>query len=482
MESRRLGCLSMTGIITAVLTLVIIVGVTSARGGVLFSPGKLSNQTGDKSWGGVQSHAEIQGDCAVCHSAPWSTEKMKDRCIACHLDIEGQFQDPQSLHSILLINNPLLACNDCHPDHRGANASLTALDLNHFPHDAVGFSLNAHQKTQNGNLFTCSDCHGEDITKFELTTCEKCHQAINAVFTQVHKETFGAQCLGCHDGVDLYGATFDHNTLAFPLEGEHAKLTCSKCHLGNLSIEALRSTPQECYACHAEDDEHNGAFGKNCATCHSPSDWDNAIFDHALSNFPLEGKHANVECEECHVNDIYEGTSQECYACHEKDDDHNGEFGTNCATCHNTIDWEDAIFDHALSNFPIEGAHTTVKCEECHINNIYDGTSQECSACHEEPLYHLGLFEKNCASCHTANAWIPAEYRELHTFPMNHETSGNNSCQTCHVGNLKTYTCYECHEHSPSNIASKHREEGISNFENCMECHPDGREHEGGED
>jgi hypothetical protein len=392
-------------------------GITAVRGGVLFSPGDLSAQSnGVTTLGNVSSHAALKGDCAACHTSPWETETMQDRCLSCHINVKDEFLETESLHNVLLTQNAYLTCKDCHPDHRGENASLTLLDLNHFPHEAVGFSLRAHQTTTAGSRFSCSDCHGDDITKFEIVTCDKCHQGIDFVFSQAHKETFGTECLACHDGIDLYGGEFDHNVFIFPLEGEHAELLCSKCHLGDHSIQALQTTPQECFACHETDDEHSGEFGINCDTCHTPNGWEEALFDHALSNFPLDGEHANVECEECHVNGIYEGTPQEC------------------------------------------------------------------SACHEEPLYHAGLFDVNCASCHTNNAWIPAQYNESHTFPMNHESNGNNTCQTCHVQSLQTYTCYECHEHSPSNVASEHREEGISDFENCMECHPDGREHEGDDD
>ncbi|MBT7071018.1 MAG: hypothetical protein HN975_09035 [Anaerolineae bacterium] len=478
MESRRFGCLSMTGIISAALTLVMIVGITIVRGGVLFSPGTLSAQTGAETWGGVQSHAEIQGDCAACHVAPWSSETMKDRCTACHLDLKEQFQDPESLHSLLFIDNTLLTCIDCHPDHRGADASLTVLDANRFPHDSAGFSLNAHQKTSTGEFFVCSDCHETDITKFEANACERCHRDIDAVFTQVHIETFSHECLACHDGVDTYGSSFNHNAVVFPLEGKHAEATCSKCHLGASSLGELQSTPQECFACHQEEDKHNGEFGENCAVCHASSDWEEAIFDHTLSNFPLEGEHANIACEDCHKNAVYEGTLSACVDCHLEDDEHKGEFGTDCSQCHTTSNWEGAAYDHTLANFPLEGGHANVKCEECHINQVFQGISQECSDCHREPVYHAGSFSADCASCHTILAWIPAKYTEQHTFPMNHESDGNNSCQTCHVENLETYTCYECHEHTPSNVASEHREEGISDFEDCMECHADGREHD----
>lgn len=41
-----------------------------------------------------------------------------------------------------------------------------------------------------------------------------------------------------------------------------------------------------------------------------------------------------------------------------------------------------------------------------------------------------------------------------------------------------SYTCYGCHEHSRSNIKEEHVEEGIYEYENCVECHLSGDEDE----
>ena len=52
------------------------------------------------------------------------------------------------------------------------------------------------------------------------------------------------------------------------------------------------------------------------------------------------------------------------------------------------------------------------------------------------------------------------------------EGDHNATCSTCHVGNdYSRYTCFGCHEHTPSNIRAKHEKEGIRNFENCVACH-----------
>ena len=50
---------------------------------------------------------------------------------------------------------------------------------------------------------------------------------------------------------------------------------------------------------------------------------------------------------------------------------------------------------------------------------------------------------------------------------------------TCHVDdNYNQYTCYGCHEHSRSKIREEHVEEGILDYEACVECHRSGDKEE----
>jgi hypothetical protein len=56
-------------------------------------------------------------------------------------------------------------------------------------------------------------------------------------------------------------------------------------------------------------------------------------------------------------------------------------------------------------------------------------------------------------------------------------------CETCHVNSdYARYSCYGCHEHTPSNVRSKHEEEGVRDFDNCVKCHrsADDKPEEGG--
>jgi hypothetical protein len=549
MKTSRLGCFTASGWIAGLVTLGVIIIVYLARGGAMFNPGPLNAQPGASSLGGVFGHAETGGRCAACHPALWERASMADRCLDCHTDL---LSDPTGFHGIMLAQGArAVACRPCHTDHRGAQASLTVLEIDSFPHlDAAGFSLRGHQTRDDGAAFTCQDCHGELIAPFELASCTGCHARLDVETMRRHSDDFGEGCLDCHDGADRYGEAFDHNrlaSLAFPLQGGHEISACSECHAGARTPEDLRGagetcfachaeddphqgalgencaachapttweeaafdhnrstfpltgqhlgvdctgchqdaryrgTPQDCFVCHAQHDEHGGQFGQDCAACHTPEGWERVAFDHSRSAFPLTGKHLEVECEGCHRENLFKGTPQACYDCHIEDDEHDGRFGQDCAACHTSETWEDAIFDHTLAEFQLTGAHANVACEDCHQGGAFDGTPQACAGCHADPSYHQGLFESDCAACHDTSAWRPAKYDRSHRFPLNHGEGGASTCVTCHPNSLRAYTCYGCHEHNQSNIAGKHREEGISDFNDCVRCHPTGREEEGGE-
>jgi hypothetical protein len=545
----RLGCVSASGVIAGLLALVVVVGVSLLWGGVLFSPGPLNAQAGGSTLGNVSSHAELGRRCSECHAAPWSRETMSDRCLACHTEIARQLQEPSSLHSVLGVGGPGLACYDCHPEHRGTDAPLTQVDVDAFPHEATGYALQGHRQTAAGGEFACADCHGQSLTHFDVAACADCHRGLDDAYTQTHIETFGADCLACHDGIDTYGRLFDHDGLAFPLQGRHASTGCAGCHEGARSVADLQSAPQDCFSCHAEDDAHDGQFGQDCAACHTPEGWEAATFDHAQTAFALLGKHVAVDCGDCHVDGVYQGTPQDCVSCHLEDDAHEGQFGQDCAECHTPEDWKEATFDHAQTAFPLLGEHVTVECGDCHLEGVYrgtpldcfschadddahegqfgqdcagchtpedwkaatfdhtqtafpltgahigtdclnchvggvfSGTSQVCSACHDDPVFHLGLLGSDCAACHTTEAWSPARYDRQHTFPFSHGERGPSPCLTCHPDTLSAYTCYDCHDHDPAEIEEEHRKEGIADFQDCVRCHPTGLKEEGeGED
>ncbi len=71
------------------------------------------------------------------------------------------------------------------------------------------------------------------------------------------------------------------------------------------------------------------------------SQWTAATHDR--TNFPLIGKHRTVECRDCHVNLVFEGTPTSCEACHwerRQDDRYGLRLGAHCADFHTPHEWK----------------------------------------------------------------------------------------------------------------------------------------------
>jgi hypothetical protein len=533
--NRPLGCLSGSALIATALAVVAIYGASAWTGNGIFSPGELSGVQGGAPIGGVVSHAELDTRCAACHPAFWSSDRMGDRCLDCHTEVAGEIEAVDGLHGGFATP---ATCRNCHTEHLGAAGSLTLADPRGFPHDRTGFSLSAHPTGGEGGAFLCRDCHRDSLRTFETSSCLGCHRTLDVSWTIQHQATFGTICLDCHDGVDTYGAAYDH--AGYPLIGRHAALECIFCHQDAHTLTVLRSTPSECVDCHAAEDIHEGRLGADCGECHSPAGWDDASIDHDLTRFPLSGQHREVLCESCHIDRQWTGIGMECRSCHTQDDPHggqftvdcsechtaagwddlifshgstgflleaahaepgcgdchpggryvdtpsscigchaeddrhNGAFGTDCAACHRPTTWADWTFDHDLSAFPLTGAHRSTACTGCHSGGSFAGTPTSCSACHAKPSSHGSVFGGSCGSCHSTSAWRPASFNGPHPFPMNHGGAGGN-CSTCHPSSLMDYSCTGCHEHSRARMEDKHKEVSGFSMGSCLNCHPGGR-------
>lgn len=465
MRAYRLGCLSSTGILAALIAVLSIAGYGFASGGVMFSPGPLNAVEGQL-LGGVASHAQIDGDCQACHVAPWEAETMDDRCVVCHTNIRAGLSDPEDIHARLLNHDPTATCRECHPEHHGPLAPLTVLDRWKFPHEVTGYSLNGHPLKADQEPFQCGDCHGDDITVFDPEICWSCHNQMDTAFMVDHAITFGGSCLDCHDGLDTFGNDFDHNIFVFALNGKHAAVRCSQCHFGAHTMAELQATKQDCFSCHQPDDPHQGNLGTDCASCHSVEGWKPAHFDHNRSVFKLTGAHIEAACEGCHQDRIYKGTPQDCLSCHQKDEPHERRFGANCAECHSTTAWSPAKFDHNLSAFKLTGAHVNVACEACHVNKVYRGTAQDCFACHASDDQHQGQFGTVCSLCHETSSWKNVIFDHKDTaFPLQGRHA-NVQCAACHANGVFKGTpnnCFACH-------ASDDKHQGQFGTD-CAACH-----------
>ncbi len=386
-------------------------------------------------------------------------------------------------------------CFNCHPDHRGKDFSPALAGAEKFDHSKTRFVLIRHQIDYSATPLTCEKCHPaiqRSVFAFDDTACTNCHAEKDKKFMTDHVQSYGTNCLTCHEGSDHF-AQFSHETSKFPLTGTHATIACEKCHLDANHQAHFTDLSTNCTGCHTEPLIHQGNFvGQTCDTCHTTTTWapaqiDGKPFDHfSQTGFSL-AKHtqgydkSNLTCLNCHGTDIHSDTAGRCVDCHQKADPdfmtkHIAQFGAECSKCHDGVD-RYKNFNHNLF-FVLDGAHVGLDCTKCHgadvATAVYRGLGQSCITCHQEPDIHKGFFGLACQNCHTTTAWRPAMLK-FHDFPLNHG-GAEQACATCHPNTYTNYTCYSCHEHQQTKIEASHDAQNISREKlvNCYECHPTG--------
>jgi hypothetical protein len=188
------------------------------------------------------------------------------------------------------------------------------------------------------------------------------------------------------------------------------------------------------------------------------------------------------------VNNNYTTLPTDCYSCHKTDynntnnPNHVGAgFPTDCTVCHTTTSWAGAVFDHSKTPFPLTGAHITVACSQCHINNVFVGTPTDCYSCHKvdytgttNPNHTTAGFPTTCATCHTTTSWAGATFN--HTwFPTNHG-GANGICATCHTNSAdySVFTCTNCHAKAATDQRHTNVSGYVYNSVNCYACHRSG--------
>ena len=194
--------------------------------------------------------------------------------------------------------------------------------------------------------------------------------------------------------------------------------------------------------------------------------------------FPLMGQHAQIECEECHIEGVYDGTAAYCEACHASMKP-NPHYEGDCAACHSAFSWSEITFDHTLvtvsncvschqADKPAN--HFGNQCAACHSTHSWQGANfdhqaagaTDCKACHtdDKPANH---FSGQCSACHTTNSWQGANF--------NHQAAGATDCKACHADDKPTNhfggQCSACH--------TTNKWEGASFSHNgqtdCKACH-----------
>ena len=366
---------------------------------------------------------------------------------------------PQSPHGKSIEE---LDCSFCHE----SATWKVVMNKIEFNHDITSFKLVGQH-----NMVNCRSCHKSLVFSNAKTTCFSCH-------TDIHLNTVGFSCERCHTPETwiVKDIKLVHQQSRFPLVGVHQSIDCSRCHTGynNLNFQPIGAS---CYSCHSADYINTknpnhvvSGFSTDCESCHTVNSkfWNSQNFLHDF--FPLTGGHKIDNCFSCHKQGTFAGLSKECVSCHLTNYNNTTNpvhstigFGTDCKTCHTTIAWQPASFNHDQNYFPIySGSHNGRwnKCSDCHTApSNYFVFSCMTGSCHSQSstdnqhggVQGYGYVATQCYACHPRGSSGGFNHATS-IFPL---TSAHTSvdCKQCHQnGYPNTPTmCASCHQSNFNN-------------------------------
>lgn len=430
-------------------------------------------------------HASIE--CEDCHKPTFRTSPaaalskskrparswigLEPACLSCHRDYHQNALGPD--------------CSRCHSLANWKPAPL-------FDHDASSYPLTGkHVGVECGKCHMAPrldlprDARGKPMPLYKPLAHEKC----STCHEDVHQGRLSGTCSECHETTGFLAHRdpqfFDHDLTRYPLRGAHRKLQCADCH--GPQVKRVKTPRYDtCGACHQDPHGGRATLGGrivDCASCHRvqgfrPSTY--TVAQHKQSDYPLEGKHAEVRCESCHpknpagvpreqlgkANVLLRRAHDRCTDCHA--DDHGGQLAERehkgaCESCHRVDGFKPSTFtaeDHGSLKLALVGRHAAVECVACHgserkgLPALPDlqvlGKARlalvledsRCVACHVDP--HLDRFgpegdrpqAEGCLACHGWDAFRPST--------IDVETHGEFGHAL--VGAHRAVACIECHE------------------------------------
>ncbi len=253
-------------------------------------------------------------DCFSCHQNTKASFTIfqdlsgvpENNCVKCHEDVhEGKFGND---------------CAKCHTE----TGFLALKSMNSFDHNVTDFPL-----VGNHIGVDCKLCHtGKYTEAIDFSACKNCHEDYhNGEFVE---NGLSPDCVECHSLEQGFGETLytleQHQTTKFPLEGAHMATACNQCHVSE-DQWSFKNMGSSCIECH--DNVHEDRFAvdgiTDCERCHDSDSWFPSKFDHNITAFPLEGRHAEIECRLCHLTYVEDGKTLvqykiekfECIDCHQ---------------------------------------------------------------------------------------------------------------------------------------------------------------------
>lgn len=405
--------------------------------------------------------------CESCHYREDGSYKFQDRPFAACSDCHGLPHGEQFAGQ---------SCQDCHTEEQKFYESTYSLER----HNQTDFALDGKHQVLN-----CQSCHSNGIFEnLPHESCSNCH-------VNVHPERqIDRECQDCHNTTSFSWIQFDHNRQTdFNLTGKHQEVACLSCHVDQIfkNMPADNANPN-CQMCHA--DPHGDAMPNACADCHRTEGFQLVRnFDHGEFGFVLDGRHSEISCQSCHPKHLLSdykipnvapgANAQACVNCHM--DVHDGAYGSQCQSCHNTSRFEVAGGEkvHDLGFFELKGAHDQMDCQTCHTADTnLQGLGPACGWCHEKDDIHLGAFGLECQDCHSQEAWFPSQFK--HNTTAFRLTGAHRfvACESCHVNQVYSglpNDCYFCHVDSFVNtltsIPDPHQGGRDAALLDCSSCH-----------
>ena len=408
----------------------------------------------------------------------------------------------------------------------------SALADSDFLSSSPGALSSAHAQWDNQQ--GCNDCHVNDTREISDQKCLGCHDhkdlgARIAAGKGFHASAVvkGKACKTCHfehkgrgkdDGMmgwlKIQGGQkgFDHDLTGWPLKGKHKTTDCTECHKAKnkSGVAVYMGTNTLCGSsgCHADDQPHK--FVRKdmlvCDRCHGESVWkskDDMKFNHddrKDAGMPILGSHKDVSCVKCHAKYVYNlpaDNPAHCgnSGCHESS--HKGHlFDTKeCDWCHSPTfknfkqqyAREMKFFDHSERTRFDLGAHTKLKCYECHTKALgMQKPIAACEQCHAKDNKHGDRFKAfgspvpKCGTCHPTTGF-KSQSRFDHGSKTKFALTGKHAdiaCRKCHRGkgpadfeDFKGETgCMNCHEHVKVH-SDKQNPNGKFKNSQCLDCH-----------
>lgn len=253
--------------------------------------------------------------CNECHSSGDFSQGLNyARCTDCHDDYhQGELEG---------LTKGIQDCDACH----SLEKDFTWSNYDWEDHNSSEFPLEgAHLATP------CFACHKESEDsrwdfEFEAHNCVACHDDIHQNY--ISESYYPEQnCEACHNADRWSSITFDHQKTDWPLDGAHASEDCRACHFEGEEQE-FNTLEGRCVECHTNvhGEQFNQEGERACTECHRTAiEWNANAFDHQKTEFPLEGKHAEIECAACHKPEslsdgseriIYKIERFQCIDCH----------------------------------------------------------------------------------------------------------------------------------------------------------------------